>query len=147
MIVTALVLGPIIVGLLLYALPRNSASAAKAVAAVVGGLAFIAGLADPHASDASLHWLARPFDASFHLGYGPISYWLVLLLSLVTFSAALSLGGQRVRDLAAQLLVLQGAMNGVFLTKDLLLFALFWDLMLLPVFMVLIQTSMHPRAA
>lgn len=147
MTVTALVLGPIIVGFALYALPRTADAAARWIAALVGGLTFLAIVADPHASDASLHWLARPFNAAFHLGYGPISYWIVLLLAVVTFSAALSLTGPRARDIAVQLLVLQGAMNGLFLAKDVLLFALFWDLMLLPVFLVLIATGTHPRVA
>ncbi|BDE07145.1 NADH-quinone oxidoreductase subunit M [Vulcanimicrobium alpinum] len=147
MIAVALVLVPILIGLGLYALPRGAVDAARAAAAVIAGLSVVAVIADPHAADASLHWLARPFDASFHLGYGPVSYWLVLLLAVVTFSAVLTIRGDRGRELAAQLLVLQGAMNGVFLAKDLLLFALFWDLMLLPVFLVLIGSSTHARAA
>jgi NADH-quinone oxidoreductase subunit M len=147
MTVTALVLGPIVVGLLLYALPRTATTAARTVAAVVAALTFIAPLIDPNAPDAAVRWLSRPFTASFHLGFGPLSYWLVLLLALITFSAALTLKGDRAREIAAQLLVLQGAMNGVFLAKDLLLFALFWDLMLIPVFLVLITTSTHGRPA
>jgi NADH-quinone oxidoreductase subunit M len=145
--VTALVLGPIVIGLLLYLVPRKQAGAAAAVAAVVAALTFVLALADPHAADASRHWLARPFDASFHLGFGPISYWIVLLLSLATFGGALALSGPRSRDVAAQLLILQGAMNGVFLAKDVLLFALFWDLMLIPVFLVLIDAGPRARAA
>jgi NADH-quinone oxidoreductase subunit M len=145
--VTALVLGPIVVGLLLYLVPRSQARTATAIAAVVAALTFVAALADPHAADASAHWLARPFEAAFHLGFGPISYWIVLLLSLATFGGALALSGPRARDVAAQLMILQGAMNGVFLSKDLLLFALFWDLMLLPVFLVLIDAGPHARAA
>ena len=147
MILTALVLGPIVVGLLLYALPRSAGTAAKAVAAVFGALAAIATLADAGAADVAVRWLSRPFAASFHLGYGPLSTWLVVLLGIVTFSAALTVRGDRARELSAQLLVLQGAMNGVFLAKDLLLFALFWDLMLIPVFLVLIGGGGHARAA
>lgn len=146
MIVTALVLGPILAGLVLYGVPRSAAGAAKAVAAAVAAVAFVLAWLQPHAPDASVRWLARPFTAAFHLGYGPVSYWLVLLLALVTFSAALVVRGPRGRDIAAQLLVLQGAMNGLFLAKDLLLFALFWDLMLLPVFFVLAADA-HGRAA
>jgi NADH-quinone oxidoreductase subunit M len=146
MTVTALVLGPIVVGLLLYAIPRERGATARGVAAAVAALTFALAVADPHAADASRHWLARPFDAAFHLGFGPVSYWLVLLLSLATFGGALALSGPRARDVAAQLLILQGAMNGVFLAKDLLLFALFWDLMLIPVFLVLVGVP-HARAA
>jgi len=146
-IVTALVLGPILVGLALYLVPRKHARTATTIAAVVAALTFVAALAGAHAPDASAHWLARPFAAAFHLGFGPISYWIVLLLSLATFGGALALSGHRSRDVAAQLMILQGAMNGVFLAKDLLLFALFWDLMLIPVFLVLIDAGPHARAA
>jgi NADH-quinone oxidoreductase subunit M len=147
MIVTALVFVPLAAGLLLFALPRERGSTAAWVAAAVAAAAAVTIVADPHAPDASVHWLARPFAASFHFGFGPISYWIVLLLSVVTFSAALVLRGAFARDIAAQLLVLQGAMAGLFLAKDLLLFALFWDLMLLPVFLVLIGTSTYARPA
>ncbi|HEX3550098.1 MAG TPA: NADH-quinone oxidoreductase subunit M [Candidatus Elarobacter sp.] len=147
MTVTALVLGPIVVGLALYAVPRRNGSLAAIVAAVVAALTFALAVADPHAADVSARWLSRPFAAAFHLGFGPLSYWIVLLLSLATFGAALALSGPRSRDVAAQLLVLQGAMNGVFLSKDLLLFALFWDLMLIPVFLVLITSGPHAHAA
>ncbi|HEY0396111.1 MAG TPA: NADH-quinone oxidoreductase subunit M [Candidatus Elarobacter sp.] len=147
MTVTALVLGPIVAGLLLYFVPRKHAQVAATAAAVVAGLTFVLALADPHAADASVRWLSRPFAASFHLGFGPISYWIVLLLALCTFGGALAIRGERGRDLAVQLLVLQGAMNGVFLAKDLLLFALFWDLMLIPVFLVLITGRGHGHVA
>ena len=147
MTVAALVLGPIVLGLLLYAVPRRSGKAAALAAAAVAAATFVLAAADPHAADASARWLSRPFAASFHLGFGPLSYWIVLLLSLATFGAALAVSGPRARDVAAQLLILQGAMNGVFLAKDLLLFALFWDLMLLPVFLVLVSGGPHAHAA
>jgi NADH-quinone oxidoreductase subunit M len=145
--VTALVLGPIVVGFLLYLVPRRQVAALRAIGAAVAALTFVAALADPHAPDASLHWLSRPFEASFHLGFGPVSYWIVLLLSLATFGAVLAVGGNRAREVAAQLMILQGAMNGVFLAKDLLLFALFWDLMLIPVFLVLVDAGPRARSA
>jgi len=131
MIVTALVLGPIVVGLALYAVPRERIALVRIIAAAVAALAFVLTLYDSPAADASVRWLSRPFTASFHLGFGPISFWIVLLLALVTFGSALALNGPRARNVAVQLLVLQGAMNGLFLSKDMLLFALFWDLMLL----------------
>ena len=147
MILTALVLGPIVIGLLLYVLPRSAGAAAKYVAAAVAALSFAATAAGAGSSDVAVRWLSRPFAASFHLGFGNFSLWLVLLLALATFSAALCVRGERSRELAAQLLLLQGAMNGVFLAKDLLLFALFWDLMLIPVFLVLVGGNGHARAA
>jgi NADH-quinone oxidoreductase subunit M len=147
MTVTALVLGPIVIGFVLYAIPRERSAVARTIAALVAVVTFGLAVADAHAADVSVRWLSRPFEASFHLGFGPVSYWIVLLLSLATFGGALAVSGPRGRDIAAQLLVLQGAMNGVFLAKDVLLFALFWDLMLIPVFLVLIQAGPHARAA
>jgi len=143
----ALILVPIVAGLLLYFVPRKQSRMATALAAVIAALTFILAVADPHAADASVRWLSRPFTASFHVGFGVISYWLVVLLSLCTFGASLAIRGNRSRDLAAQLLVLQGAMNGLFLAKDVLLFALFWDLMLIPVFLALVSATPHPRVA
>jgi NADH-quinone oxidoreductase subunit M len=147
MTVTALVLGPLVIGLLLYLVPREHGGIARLVAVAVGAISFGLALYDPAAGDASVRWLSRPFAASFHLGFGPVSYWIVVLLALATFGAALAVTGPRSRALAAQLLILQGAMNGVFLAKDLLLFALFWDLMLIPVFLVLVEFAPHGRTA
>jgi NADH-quinone oxidoreductase subunit M len=138
MIVTALVLGPILIGLALHAFPKSADALARGIGIVVAALCAIAVILAPNAEDASVHWLARPFDASFHFGYGPFSYWIVLLLTLVTLSALTALRVPRSRDFTAQMLVLLGAMDGVFLAKDLFLFALFWDLMLLPVFLIML---------
>lgn len=138
MTVTALVLGPIVIGLILYALPKGAGALARGIGAAVAALTFLLIAVKSDAPDASLPWLARPFTAAFHLGYGPISYWVVLLLAVVTFSSLIALRIPRERDFTAQMLVLQGAMNGVFLSKDLLLFALFWDLMLIPVFLLML---------
>jgi NADH-quinone oxidoreductase subunit M len=49
------------------------------------------------------------------------------------------------RDFVAQMLLLLGAMTGVFVARDLLLFALFWDLMLIPVFLTLIAAGRRRR--
>jgi NADH-quinone oxidoreductase subunit M len=137
MIVTALVLAPIFIGLALFALP-SSTSVGRWIGAGVAALAFVVIAASPGAPDASVPWLARPFVANFHFGFGAISYWIVLLLAAITFSALLVAQAPRANAFAAQMLVLQGAMTGVFLAKDLLPFALFWDLMLIPVFMLLL---------
>jgi NADH-quinone oxidoreductase subunit M len=145
MTVTALVLGPIIIGFILYALPKGADVLARGVGAVVAALAFFLIAIKRDAPDASLPWLSRPFTAAFHLGYGPISYWLVLLLAVVTFSALVALRIPRSREFTAQMLVLQGAMNGVFLAKDLMLFALFWDLMLIPVFLLMLGWGVPAR--
>ena len=94
-----------------------------------------------HRADESIRWIQRPFTANFHVGIGGASYWILLLLTLVTACAIAVIRVPRTRDFVAQMLLLLGAMSGVFLARDLMLFALFWDLMLLPVFVVLIAWS------
>jgi NADH-quinone oxidoreductase subunit M len=139
-VIAALVLVPILAGLALYALPRRAETAAKWTGVVVAFAMFALTLAASDAPDESLRWLQRPFTASFHLGLGHgLSYWLVLLLTLATGCALLVVRLPRQRDFVAQMLLELGAMSGVFLARDVLLFALFWDLMLIPVFLVLIE--------
>ena len=137
-LLTALVLAPILIGFVLYALPKGADGAAKWIGAAVTAVLFAMAIANPQAPDDIAHWLARPFAASFHFGFSPISYWIIVLLQVTTFSALVALRATRLREYTAQMLVLLGAMTGVFAAKDLLLFALFWDLMLVPVFLLMI---------
>jgi NADH-quinone oxidoreductase subunit M len=139
--IAALVAVPILAGLLLYALPRSAEAAAKWVGVVVSFGAFAAAAASAGAPDESHVWLQRPFAASFHVGLNGPGYWIVLLLALSSGCALLAARVPRMRDFVAQMLILLGAMTGVFVARDLLLFALFWDLMLLPVFLTLVAWS------
>lgn len=139
--ITALVVVPIVAGLLLYFLPRSADVAAKWIGVAIAFLAFVAATLNPNAPDESLRWLSRPFTASFHVGLGGVGYWIVLLLTLATGCALTVTRLPRQRDFVAQMLVLLGAMTGVFVARDLLLFALFWDLMLIPVFLTLVAWS------
>lgn len=141
MIVAALVIIPILAGLGMFALPRSAEGPAKFVGSAVAFVAFAVAAISYGAPDESHVWLQRPFTASFHVGLGGPGYWLVLLLTLATGSAIAVTRIPRTRDFVAQMLLLLGAMIGVFVSRDLLLFALFWDLMLVPVFMTLVAWS------
>ncbi len=137
---------PFAFALALYALPSKNAAAAKAVAAVGAAVAIV--LAYVSNGDAfSARWLARPFTANFHFANDSIGFWLVLLLAVCTLCAVLAANVPRLKPFLMLLLLLEGTMFGVFLARDLLVFALFWDLMLLPVFFVLIGWAPHPRTA
>jgi NADH-quinone oxidoreductase subunit M len=138
--ITALVLGPIVAGLLLFAIPRRAEELARLLGIVVSVVALILTISTgATAPDESYRWLLRPFTASLHLGLGVgLGYWLLLLLQLGTACAITATRVPRLRDFVALLLLLEGAMSGLFLARDLLLFALFWDLMLLPVYFVLV---------
>lgn len=127
----ALAIGPIVAGLLLFALPRSADAVAKWLGVAVALAAFVVTLLGAGAPDESLRWLQRPFTANFHVGLGGLSLWIVLLLTLATACALAATRIVRRRDFVAQMLVLLGAMTGVFVARDLLVFALFWDLMLI----------------
>ncbi|GAC1391801.1 MAG: hypothetical protein NVSMB31_09430 [Vulcanimicrobiaceae bacterium] len=78
---------------------------------------------------------------------GGISFWFALLLALCTLCALLASNVSRLRDFVALLLMLEGSMMGLFLARDLLVFAVFWDLMLVPVFLLLLGWGRHPATA
>ena len=140
--IVALVVIPMLAGLALMLVPRSNEALATwlGVAVSFGACAYAASLYG--APDQSVRWLARPFAANFHVGIGTgPSYWIVLLLTLATGCALMVTRLPRARDFVVQMLVLLGAMTGVFVARDLLLFALFWDLMLIPVFLTLVAWS------
>ena len=148
MLALALILVPIVAGLILLALPKLGATAVKVTGAVIAAATFAGGLLmQSGGAEFSFRWLSRPFESSFHFGATSVSIWLVLLLALCTFCAALASNQPRAAAFMGQLLLLEGTMMGVFLARDLLAFALFWDLMLLPVFFVLVGWGQHTSTA
>jgi NADH-quinone oxidoreductase subunit M len=146
--VLAIILVPIVFGLAMLALKPERAALAKTAGALIAAATFVLAL-DVHANhmEFSFRWLARPFTSSFHFGLNYVSFWIVLLLAVATFSAILATKVSRAPAFIGQLLILEGAMMGVFMARDLLVFALFWDLMLLPVFFVLIGWGQHVGTA
>ncbi|GAC1389716.1 MAG: NADH-quinone oxidoreductase subunit M [Vulcanimicrobiaceae bacterium] len=144
--VLALILLPLVAAFALYLLPREDRLASKAVASIVAAATFGLVLAS-QGQGFSGRWLSRPFIANFHFSNTGISFWIALLLALCTFCAVLASNVPRLRNFLALMLLLEGTMMGVFLAHDLLAFALFWDLMLLPVFLGLIGWGAHPATA
>jgi NADH-quinone oxidoreductase subunit M len=146
MLVLALILLPAGVGLLLFALPRGAVTVAKVVGALTA-LGTIALAVVGRTTDFHVHWLARPFTAAFHFGATGVSYWIVLLLGLCTFCAIVATNVPRARNFIALILLLEATMLVVFLARDLLVFALGWDAMLIPVFLALVGWGEHPATA
>ncbi len=145
-LVIATILLPIFAGGLLFALPRQDRILSRTLGTGVAAATFAMLLAAGH-SEWSARWLSRPFQAAFHFGATPISFWIALLLAICTACAVAAARVPRLRDFIALMLMLEGTMLGLFLARDLLVFALFWDLMLVPVFFVLIGWGEHPATA
>lgn len=79
-------------------------------------------------------------EIGYHLGVDGISLFLVLLTTFLTPLAMLASWKSitdRVRTFYFALLLLEGAMLGVFLSLDLILFYIFWDAMLIPMYFII----------
>jgi len=84
-------------------------------------------------------WMAG-IGTSYHVGVDGISVLLVLLTTLLTPLAiwsAFSAIQSKVRGFYAALLILEAAMIGVFCALDLVLFYLFWEAMLVPMYFLI----------
>jgi NADH-quinone oxidoreductase subunit M len=76
----------------------------------------------------------------WHVAIDGISLWLVLLTTFITPIAAYSSFGSiktQIKELCFAFLVLQGAMLGAFVALDLFLFFVFWELVLLPMYVMI----------
>jgi NADH-quinone oxidoreductase subunit M len=146
MLVLATILLPFAGAAVLCALPRDDDRISRVLGTLVAVATFVMTIAGAD-QQWSFRWLSRPFEAAFHFGTTPVSFWLALLLALCTACAIAVTNVPRTRGFVAWMLVLEGAMLGLFLSRDLLAFALFWDLMLVPVFLGLIGWGEHPATA
>lgn len=76
----------------------------------------------------------------YHVALDGLSLWMVLLSTFTTpIAAIVSFGSieKRIKDLCFSLLLLHGAMIGAFVSLDLFLFFLFWELMLIPMLILI----------
>jgi NADH-quinone oxidoreductase subunit M len=141
-----IVLLPLAAGALILILPRSSTGFLKAFTLTVLGLDFAISLwllRTP--MQAGWHyqyiapWLPR-FGIRYHVAIDGISYWMVLLTTFTTPIAAIIAFGSirdRIKDFCFALLLLHCGMLGAFVALDLFLFYVFWELMLIPM-MILI---------
>lgn len=146
--VLVLILLPLLAGSLLFFVPRSDRLVSRTVGCAVAAITFVLPLAFGGDGAFDARWLVRPFAASFHFAWSGLSLWMVLLLGICTFAAVLSTNmASGSRTMIALLLLLEGTMMGVFTARDLLAFALFWDLMLIPPFFALVGWGAHPQTA
>jgi NADH-quinone oxidoreductase subunit M len=84
-------------------------------------------------------WLAS-LGIRYHVAIDGITLWLVMLtVFLQPVAAWVSFGSitTRVKDWCFALLLLEGAMLGAFVSMDLFLFYVFWELMLIPMYVMI----------
>jgi len=84
-------------------------------------------------------WLPE-FGVQYLLGVDGVSLFLVLLTTLLTVLVALAAFGdvhKRVREYMILMLVLETGMLGTLLALDLILFYVFWEVMLVPMYLLI----------
>ena len=81
----------------------------------------------------------RPWGVGWHLGIDGISLLLVVLTALLFPISLAASGGvkHRVREYAMAMLLLEAGIIGVFLALDLLIFFVFWEAMLVPMYFII----------
>jgi NADH-quinone oxidoreductase subunit M len=84
--------------------------------------------------------LVATYGISYTVGVDGISLWLVLLTTLITPLAVYASWthiGTKVKEYAFSFLMLESAMLGAFVTLDVFLFYVFWELMLVPMALII----------
>ena len=137
---------PILGAVFILFLPRQGLQTLRYTTYAIMGFTFIA----------SLELLSVPMTAGwhfqvvkdwipslgirYHVAIDGISLWLVLLTTFITplaMFAALGSIKERVKELCFAFLILEGAMIGAFVSLDLFLFYVFWEVMLLPMYLMI----------
>ena len=140
---------PIAFGLVLLALGRDEQARAVRWLALVGAVvSFLVTLplyAQFDTSTAAMQfvekatWIDR-FNVKYHLGVDGISLWFVLLtafINVIVVIAGWEVITRRVHQYMAAFLILSGLMIGVFSTLDGLLFYVFFEATLIPMYLII----------
>ncbi len=140
---------PIFIGCLLLALGRDEHAKSVRWLALLGALAsflitlplysgFQLGTADLQWVEKAL-WIER-FQVHYHLGVDGISLWLVLLTAFITPVVVLAgweVITERVNQYMGAFLILSGLMVGVFAAQDAMLFYVFFEATLIPMYLII----------
>ena len=139
---------PTVAAVLVLLLPRRQEGSTKVVALVATVVTFAVSLPvyfrfDPTLADYQFveqrPWIPS-LGVSYHLGVDGISVLLVLLttflMPLVLLSSWTSVES-RWKEFAITMLLLETGMVGVFVSLDLFLFYVFWEAMLIPMYLII----------
>src|SRR5579862_7871562 len=133
--------------LVLLFIPSSNARAVKIWANVAAFLGFLVSLPlalqFDHTKDfqyvEQANWIPS-IGASYHLGIDGLSLLLVMMTTLLGFLAILSSWNaiaERLKEYYAFFLLLQIGMLGVFMALDFLLFFVFWETVLVPMYFII----------
>jgi NADH-quinone oxidoreductase subunit M len=145
-ILTALVVAPALAALVIMCLPASREQTIKQVAvlssAIVGAMSFWVvyefDKADAGYQFVSRHEWIESLGVSWHLGIDGISLWLVALTGLLFPIAFLGADPHKNwKSYAAWLMVLEAGVMGSFLSLDLIMFFVFFEVVLVPMYFLI----------
>ncbi len=140
---------PIVFGTVLLAMGRDEHARAVRWIALVGAIAsFLVTLPLFERFDRAsagmqfverAPWIER-FNINYHLGLDGISFWFVLLTAFITIIVVISAWEvitERVNQYMGAFLILSGLMVGVFCALDAMLFFVFFEATLIPMYLII----------
>ena len=89
--------------------------------------------------DTTIAWISTP-KINYHVGIDGLSLWLIILATFLTPIAVIISWNyieKRQKEFFAYLLLLEFGMIGVFVSLDLFLFYVFWEVALVPMYMLI----------
>ena len=139
---------PILGGALVLALGNARAGAARWLGFAVAVLTFVFSLgllsgfdyANPGLQFIESHAWIPSFDIHYNLGADGVAVALLLLNTLITVLTLAGAWGsvnKRVAQYVAAFLILEGLTNGIFAASDAVLFYVFFEAMLIPMFLII----------
>jgi NADH-quinone oxidoreductase subunit M len=142
-LLTSLIVAPLIGAVIIALLPARRVHWARVVALLTSGLALTLAISLLSVSDLStlseyVKWNPR-MGVAYSVGIDGFSLPMVLLatlLCLVAISASANIT-ERARGYYLLLLLLESAVLGVFLARDWVLFYIFWEMTLIPLFFLI----------
>ncbi len=147
-LLSALIFFPIIGGFSLLIVKREDVQAIKTMALIVSLMEFILSIPLFFMFDKTTYlmqftehysWIPA-FNINYSLGIDGISVLFILLSTLVTILAILvswEAIQTKVLEFFLSILLLEGLMIGVFCATDIFLFYIFWEAMLIPMFLII----------
>lgn len=157
-LLTMLLVWPIIGAVVVATLPQSENRLAKGIGLAFATIEFLASLAlltgfevgnAGMQFETNVPWIAE-FGISYHIGIDGFSLWIILLTTLLTpiciWGAWTSIE-KRSGEFVAAMLVLETGMIGALVSLDLILFFCFWELMLVPMYLIIGVWGSEQRVA
>ncbi len=147
-ILSTVIFLPIVGGLLLMLFSRRQETLIKFAALAVSVITFVLSLPLFSNFDKTTHqmqfveradWIPQ-WGVQYYLGVDGISVLFILLSTLITILCVLISWNsitQKIKEFYVALLLIEGAMIGVFCSLDLFLFYIFWEAMLIPMYLII----------